>query len=115
MLARISILKERSKLIILTILLENPVELPIIFPTVTFHHSLEKTSQVVVIGLLLKLDVAAVLDILSELFGRCCGQLFNSGRTLLLTNFVILIILVLASKALPGQRSFKEVKQNVAD
>jgi len=98
---RLSVLEEGSKLIIAAFPLQDPVVVAIILPVVALHHVLEKTADEVVVRLLLKLEVAAVCDKLHELFGSASRQLLNRCLTLLLTNFVILLILVLSSQALP--------------
>lgn len=109
------LLKECFELIVATSFLENPVELPVIIVAILRHHGLEQTAQVVVVGLLFKLKVAAVLQVLHELFGNAGSQLLNSGLALFVPNSIVLLILVLSLEALPRQLAFQKVEQDVAN
>ena len=73
----------------------------------------EEAAQVVIVGALVEIQILAVLQVLGELFGAAARQLLDRRLDLLLLDAVVLIILVLSRQALPGQRSLKEVKQDV--
>lgn len=102
-LTSLTVLEQGLELIISAFFLKNPVKLAIVLVVVALHHGLEKTSQEVIVGLLLELDVTTVLNKLHELFGHSLGQLLYSGLAFLLTNFVVLFVLIFSGEALPRQ------------
>lgn len=109
------LLKESFELIVPTSLFENPVELPVIIVAILRHHGLEQTAQVVVVGLLFKLKVATVLQVLHELFRNASRQLLDRGLALFVPNFIVLLVFVFSLEALPRQLAFQKVEQNVAN
>jgi hypothetical protein len=82
--------------------LDNPIISTIIVIAPLLHNLLEKSSQIVVIGLFFKHDVAAVLQVLREFFGRSGGQLLDSSLDFALFDPVVLVVLILACETLPG-------------
>jgi len=79
------------------------------------HKLFEQSSQVVVVGLLLEHHVFAVHQVLCELFGSASGELLNRRLNFFLLNLVVLVVLVLASEALPRQCTLQEVQEDVTD
>ena len=112
---RLVLLKEGFELIVATSLLKDPVKLSVIIVAILRHHGLEQTAQVVVVGLLFKLKVAAVLQVLHELFRNASRQLLNRGLALFVPNFIVLFVLVFSLEALPRQLAFQKVEQDVAN
>lgn len=84
-----------------TFFLENPVVLVVNFVAMLGHDLFEQAPEIVVVGLLFELQVAAVLKVLREFFWGTPGYLADRSLNFLLFDSVILLILVLACKTLP--------------
>ena len=85
-----------AKLLSVTLLLQNPIKLTIVCITATFHEASIETSQIVIIRTLLKIQIAAVLQILAKFFWTVSGQLFDSSLNFLLLDAIVFVILVFA-------------------
>ena len=86
-----------TKLLSVTLFLQNPVELSVIRIATTLHEAAVETSQVVVIGALLEIQISAVLEILAKLLGTVSRQLLYRSLDFLLLDTIVLVVLVLAS------------------
>ena len=86
-----------TKLLSVTLFLQNPIELSVIRIAATLHEAAVETSQVVVIGALLEIQISAVLEILAKLFGTVSRQLLYRSLDFLLLDTIVLVVLVLAS------------------
>ena len=82
---------------------------------VSLHAILEKSDARAIVGLLLKLELAAVLHELAELVRVTAAKFFKTGLNLLFLDVVVLLVFAATGKALPRQRAFDEVDQHVAD
>jgi len=79
------------------------------------HHLSEEAAAVIVVGLLFKLQILAVLDILAQLFRDTLAQRFYGSLAFLVLDAIVLLILRLAGQPLPRQDTLKEVNQDVTD
>jgi uncharacterized membrane protein len=68
-----------------------------------------------VVGFLLKLQLAAILHELFEFGWVAFAELIQGGLHLLLLNVAIFVVLRAARKSLPGQTASQEVQEYVAD
>lgn len=75
----------------------------------------EEAAAVIVVGLLFKLQILAVLDILAQLFRDTLAQSFYGSLAFLVLDAIVLLILRLAGQPLPRQDTLKEVNQDVTD
>lgn len=96
-------------------LLEHPVILIIIIVPAFVHQILENLPHIVVVGSLLEFEVSTVLQVSVEFFRHATRQRLDGGRDLLIFDSIVLVILVLALKTLPRQRSLQEVDENETD
>jgi hypothetical protein len=103
-----------SQLRSVALLLKNPVELAISRPARLRHKSSPEALEIVVIRALFEIQILAVIQILVELLWRPTTQLLYGSLNLLLLDSVVLVVLVFSSEALPRQRAFQEVEQDVA-
>ena len=104
-----------SKLLGVTLLLKNPIELSIIGVATALHEPTVEASEVVVVGALFEVEIAAVLEVLAELFWRIASQLLNRSLNLFLFDAIVLVIFVFTSEALPREGTLEEIEQDVAN
>mgnify|MGYP006901765532 CR=1 FL=1 len=81
----------------------------------SLEAALKHVERGLVVGLLLKFEGAAVVHELLELVGVAPAELLEGRFNLLLLNVIVLFILGAAGQPLPGQTSFEQVEQHVAD
>lgn len=98
----------------------NPIPIPIqariiISVSLTPKQIPKHTPQIGNIGLGLKLETAAISQILGELRGTPLAQSRNSNRLLLLHNQLILLGGGLGLESLPGQSPLEEVHKDIPD
>jgi hypothetical protein len=74
----------------------------------------EELSEIVVIGSVLKTQVADICQILGEFLGEALAEILDSSGLLLLTDLLILLLVGSSLQALPGEAATKEVQENVA-
>lgn len=104
-----------------SLLLENkPVLVPdevghLGVPPVALHATLEQTQDVLVVGVLGELKLAAVVHELAELLGVSLAELVDGNLELLLLDVVILLVLGAPGKTLPRETPAQEVEEHVAD
>ena len=82
---------------------------------VPLHASLKEADSSLVIRLLFELERSAVLHELLELGRVSRAKIFKWCFHLLLFDGVVLLVLASAWETLPWKRSFKQVKEHVAD
>ena len=81
---------------------------------VVFHALLEKRDAKCIVWLFLESQLTAVSNILVELLGIPTAQFLEWDLQLLLLDVLVLLILILAGKALPWETASDEVQQDVA-
>jgi hypothetical protein len=74
---------------------------------------LEKSPQIVVIGLFIKVQVATVLNVLVEFFRAATAKRFHRSLALLLLDPVVFIIFIPSLETLPRQIAFQKVENYV--
>ncbi len=89
-------LQEGFQLVILAFLLQNPIELAVVGVAFISHDLFEQTAQIVVVWLLFELEIAAVLNVLHELFRHSHRQLLHSCLALLFLYFIVLLVFIFA-------------------
>mmetsp|Transcript_17046 Transcript_17046/g.26332 ORF Transcript_17046/g.26332 Transcript_17046/m.26332 type:complete len:339 (-) Transcript_17046:210-1226(-) len=97
---------------LLASLLKHPVVLVVVVVPSLVHEILEDLAHVVIVGAFLKLEVAAVLQVLVEFLWKTAGQRLDCRGNLLVLDAVVLVVLGLALEALPREAALQEVDQN---
>lgn len=82
---------------------------------VPLHAVLEEAKAGPVVGLLLELQLAAVLHVLTELGRVSTAKLLQRSLNLLLLDVVVLFILGATWKSLPWELTLEEVEEDVTD
>lgn len=85
------------------IFLKCPVVLAIEVVAHPAHNAFEEPAQVVIVWLLLELEPPTIVDVLAELFGVLPRQLLDRSLALFVLDSIVLLVLVFACEALPGQ------------
>jgi hypothetical protein len=99
--------EHRLDLFFTSFFLDNPIISTIIIITAATHYVFKKSSEVIVIRLFFKHNIATVLQVLRKFFRLSLRELFNCCLDFTLLNSVILVIFVLSSKSLPWESTFK--------
>ena len=102
------------------LVLAEPVLLPgvvkhAMVEAVTSHARLKEVDTLAIVWLLLEVELATVLHILTEFGWVPAAKLFKRGLNLLLLDVVVLLVLGATWQALPGELSFDQVEQNMTD
>ena len=79
------------------------------------HAAIEETETGLVVGLLLELELSAVLHVLTEFGGVAPAELLERRLNLLLLDVVVLFILRATWKSLPRELTLDEVEEYVTD
>ena len=81
--------------------LENPIILTVACVTATLHESSEEATEVIIVRPFFKIQIAAVLEVLRELFGALSCQLLDRSLNFLFLDTVVFVIFIFSGKALP--------------
>ena len=79
------------------------------------HTRLKEVDALAVVWLRLKLQLPAIVHVLSEFSRVSTAQFLERSLNLLLFDVVVLLVLGAARKSLPGQLTLDQIKQHVAD
>ncbi len=79
------------------------------------HAAFEELDDVVVVGVLCELELAAVLHELLELGRVTVAEVVERRLYLLFFDVVVLLVLAATGQPLPGKTAAEEVEENVAD
>jgi len=93
----------------------HPVVLAILDLASVLQRSGEEFAKVVVVGLVLKAQVADVREVLVELLRVAITEVLDRSRLLLLYNLFVLLLVRSSLQALPGKTPAEEVHENVAE
>lgn len=104
-----------SQLCCVALFLKNPIKGSVVLIAASLEQRAEELSQIVIVRLFFKVEISCILQILRKLFWSIPCNLFNCSLNFLLLNAIIFVILILACKSLPRQRSLEEVQENVTD
>ena len=93
----------------------HPVVLAVLDLASVLQRSGEEFAEVIVIGLVLKAQVANVRKVLVELLRVAVTEVLDGSRLLLLSNLFVLLLVGSSLQALPGETSTEEVHEDVAE
>ena len=79
------------------------------------HAFAEEAQAVLVVGLLLELQSAAIDHVIIELLRHSLAEVLEPRLELLVLDVLILFVLVPPREALPRQAAFHEVQEHVSD
>lgn len=79
------------------------------------HEMLKQLPEVGNSGLVLELEASSVVEVLDELAGEAFSESVDGGVLLLVLDLLVLLLLVPAGEALPGEFPSQKVHEHVAE
>ena len=104
-----------GSLLVLRLLLDGPIEDVVVLERFADKEVSEKLSEVRVVGLVVKAQGAAVVEVDGKLVGEAAAEDLGGGGHLLFHDPVVLLFLGGGFEALPGQLAAQKVHEDVAE